>query len=73
MDMKGAFDYISQSCLLRTMDDVGAEEDLVRMREIFMTDKSVSLVINDQHCAETEVQTGVPQGSQCYPSCLQYI
>lgn len=63
IDIKGAFDYMSRNCLLRTIDDIGTNGNLMRWTESIMSNRSVGLVINDHHCAKAGVETGVPQKS----------
>lgn len=46
MDIKRAFDHVSQSYLVRTMDDMGADGDLMGGTESFMSYKRVGRVID---------------------------
>lgn len=63
MNVKGALDHVSKSCLQHTTGSMGADRDLMRWKKLFMSDKSVSLVIDYHQCMKTEVETGVPQRS----------
>lgn len=45
------------------MERMDADSNLMRWTEFFMSDRSVSLVIDDHFCQETPVETGLPQGS----------
>lgn len=49
MDVKEAFDHVSQSCLLRTKEGMEADRDLMRWTESFMLDRRVSLVVDGHH------------------------
>lgn len=62
MNLKGAFDHVSRNCLLNNMESIGVNEDLMRRTELFMSYRSVGLVINGHQCMDTEVEKGVLQG-----------
>lgn len=55
MDIKGAFDHVCRNCLLRSMDDMGVDRDLMRWTVSFMSDRSVGLVIDSYQCAKAVV------------------
>lgn len=63
MDLKRAFDHISIICLLRIMESMGTEGDLMRYTELFMLDRNISLVIYNHQFTEAVVKTIVPRGS----------
>lgn len=63
IDIKGAFDHVSRSCLLQTMENMDADDELMRWTESFMLDRIVSLVIHRHLCEEIAVETRVSQGS----------
>lgn len=48
MDVKVAFNYVSRSCLLLTIETMAIESDLMRWTESFMSDRSMRL-LNDEH------------------------
>lgn len=63
MDVKGAFDHVSESGLLGTMEAMGTEGDLIKSTESFVSNRRVRLIIDLHQCEERVVDTGVPQGS----------
>lgn len=63
MDIKEAFNHVSRNELIRKMEAMRADSDLVRWRRLFMLERKESLVIDGHHCEATEVVLGVPQGS----------
>lgn len=48
MDVKGVFNRINRNCLLRTMENMGADGDLMCWTESFILGRCVVLVI-DRH------------------------
>lgn len=67
MDIKEVFDYVKRNCLLRTMEGMGADKDLMRWKESFMSDTSISLVIDVLQSSKVRVETRVPQRSPMSP------
>lgn len=63
MDVKSTFNHVSRNYLLRTMETMDADGDLILWIEAFMSNRSVSLVIEGHLFEETAVETGVLQGS----------
>lgn len=62
VDLKGAFDHISRSCQLCTIEGMRAEGDLIRWTESFMSDRRLGPVIDGHQSVKTVVDIGVPQG-----------
>lgn len=60
---RGAFDNVSKNCLMRNIEALGADGHLVRWTELFLSDRSVSLVVDNYQLVAAEVEIGVPQGS----------
>lgn len=59
-DVKGAFDYINRNYLQCTMENMGADGDLIWWTELFMSYRSTVFVINRHQYVEAIVETGVP-------------
>lgn len=60
IDIKGAFDKVSRNNLLRTIEGMGNDGDLMRWTESFMSNTTMGLLIIGHQCAEAGVETGVP-------------
>lgn len=71
MNMKWAFDHISRSCQLHTLEGISIDRDLMWWTESIKSDRSMSLVINRDRYAEAGVETGVLQESPVSPVLLQ--
>jgi len=67
MDVKGAFDHLDPTRLIRRMREIGIDDDLCRWTQSFLSDRNVQLVIDGHQCPEREIQSGVPQGSPVSP------
>ncbi len=67
MDVKGAFDHVSRSQLLKCMIDLGIDGDLVAWTKSFLTDRKIQLVIDGYDNKEREIRTGIPQRSPVSP------
>lgn len=63
MDVKGAFNHVSPSYLLRTIEDMDADGDLMKWMGFLMSDRRVRLVIDGHQCEEPAVDAGVSQRS----------
>lgn len=63
IDVKGAFDNESRNSFLRTMEGIGADEDLMQRTESFMSDRRIGLVIDEHQCEEMVVDPDIQQGS----------
>lgn len=68
INVKRTFDHVSRNCLLRVMEDMDTNGDLMKWTESFMSDRNIGLAIDGHHCMEGGVETGVLQES---PFCLQ--
>lgn len=62
MDVKRTFDHVSKNELMRKIEAMGVDGDLVRCTGSFMSERRVSLVVQDHQCDAPEVKTGAPQG-----------
>lgn len=67
IDVKETFNHVRQNCLLRTMEGICADRDLVRWTEPIMSDRSVRLVIDGHQFTKAEIETEVPQSSLVSP------
>ena len=67
MDVKGAFDHVSRSQLLKRMVELGIDGDLVAWTRSFLTERKISIVIDGHENKEREIETGIPQGSPASP------
>ena len=66
-DVKGAFDHVIHGRLLRTLNTLGADAELVRWVAAFLSGRRVKLVIDGIERPERDVLTGIPQGSPVSP------
>lgn len=55
MDVKGAFDHVSRYELIRKMEAMEADGELVRWMDLFLSKKMVSLVVDGHQYEEVEV------------------
>lgn len=60
MDVKGAFNHVSRNELMRKMEAMSADGDLVRWTGSFMEERKVSLVVDGLQCRAVAVETGGP-------------
>jgi len=67
MDVKGAFPHVAKGNLIRRMEEMGFEADLVRWVENFMEERKVIMSMDGREGDSMDVQTGVPQGSPVSP------
>lgn len=67
IDVKGALHHVSRNYLLRTIESMGADGDLIRWTDWFMSDRSVRLVSDTHQCTEVGVETGEIQRSPALP------
>lgn len=58
MDVRGAFDHVSSNELIRKMEKIGADSDLVKWTGLFMSEKKLCLVVDGHYCEVVEVETG---------------
>lgn len=67
LDVKGAFDRVNKSKLLKRMIEVGIAGNIVRWVDSFLTDRRAMLVIDGRTGESRRVQAGLPQGSPVSP------
>ena len=67
MDIKEACDYVSQAKLIQRMKDFGIDDDLIGWTKLFLTDRSVELVINGYINSRQRVESRIPQRSPVSP------
>ena len=67
MDVKGAFPHVAKGNLIKRMEEMGFEADLVRWVESFMEDRKVIMSMDGKEEDSMDVETGVPQGSPVLP------
>jgi len=67
MDVKGAFPHVAKGNLMKRMEEMGFEADLVRWVESFMEDRKVNMSMDGKEGDSMGVETGVPQGSPVSP------
>jgi hypothetical protein len=67
MDVKGAFPHVAKGNLIKRMEEMGLEADLVRWVEIFMEERKVIMSMEGKKGDSMEVETGVPEGSPVSP------
>jgi len=63
MDVKGAVPHVAKGNLIKRMEEMGFEADLVRWVESFMEDRKVIMSMDGKEGDSMDVETGVPQGS----------
>jgi len=63
MDVKGVFPHMAKGNLIKRMEEMGFEADLVRWVESFMEDGKVIMSMDGKEGDSMNVETGVPQGS----------
>ena len=67
MDVKGAFNHVSQAKLAQRMVNLGIDDNLIRWTQSFLTDRWVELVIDRFINPKCKVETGIPQESSVSP------
>jgi len=67
MDVKGAFPHVATGTLIKGMEGMGFEADLVRWVESFMEDRKVIMSMDRKEGDSMDVEMGVPQGSPVSP------
>jgi len=67
MDIKGAFPHVAKGNLIKRMEEMEFEADLVRSVESFMEERRVIMSMDGKEGNSMEVETGVPQGSPVLP------
>jgi len=67
MDVKGAFPHVAKGNLIKRLEEMGFEADLVRWVESVMEDRKVIMSMDGKEGDSMNVETGVPQGSPGLP------
>jgi len=67
MDVMGAFPHVAKGNLMKRMEEMGFEADLVRWVENFMEERKVIMSMDGREGDIMDVETGVPQGSPVSP------
>jgi len=67
MDVKGSFPHVAKRNLIKRMEDMGFEANLLRWLESFMEDRKVIMSMDRKEGDNMDVATGVPQGSPVSP------
>jgi len=67
MDVKGAFPHVAKGNLIKRMEKMGFEADLVRWVESFMEDRKVIMSMDRKEGDSMDVETGAPEGSPVLP------
>jgi ribonuclease HI len=67
MDVKGAFDRVTQSTLIQTLIGVGLAQNLVKWISSFLSNRTAQLVIDGFTCPLRDISAGLPQGSPLSP------
>jgi len=63
MDVKGAFPHVAKGNLIKRMEEMEFEADLVRWVESFMEQRAVIMSMDGKEGDSMDVETGVPQES----------
>jgi len=63
MDVKGAFPPVAKGNLIKRMEEMGFEADLVRWLKRFMENRKVIMSMDGKEGDSMDVEMGVPQGS----------
>ena len=67
LDIKGAFDHVSKTKLLKIMDNLQLPEKVKTWTQSFLENRQLQLTFNGQIEELSPVKTGVPQGSPVSP------
>jgi hypothetical protein len=68
MDVKRAFPHVAKGNLIKRMEEMGLEADLVRWVENFMEERKVIMLMDGKKGDSMDVETGVSQGSPVLPA-----
>jgi ribonuclease HI len=66
-DVKGAFDHVSKSRLLDTMQRLHLHPAVIRWTDTFLSDRQIGLAFDGESEDLQPVNTGIPQGSPISP------
>ncbi|GAB7336743.1 hypothetical protein MBLNU13_g10839t1 [Cladosporium sp. NU13] len=67
LDVKGAFDRVDRTHLLKRMVEVGIAGNIVRWTDSFLSNRRAMLVIDGRTGETRAIQAGLPQGSPVSP------
>jgi hypothetical protein len=67
MDVKGAFPHVAKGNLIKRMEEMGFEADLVKWVESLMEERKVIMSMDGRKGDIIDVETGVPQGLPVLP------
>lgn len=67
LDIKGAFDTVCHPRLLDTLRKKGFPPWVVQWTQSYLTDRSATLLFDDEESAPVPIRAGVPQGSPLSP------
>jgi len=67
MDIKGAFPHVAKGNLMKRMEEMGFEADLLRWVESFMEERKVIMSMDGKEGDSMDVEMGVPQGLPVSP------
>ena len=67
LDIKGAFDHVSKSKLLATMQQLQLPLSLINWVDSFLSERVIQLMFDGKIQDETRVDIGIPQGSPISP------
>jgi len=60
IDVKGAFDRVTQSTLIQILIDMGLAQNLVRWISSFLSNRTAQLVIDGFTCPLRDISAGLP-------------
>lgn len=61
--VKGAFDHLSKTKLVKRMMELVIDVDLIRWKRFFLTDRRIQLVIDEHTNRKQDIKTGISQES----------
>jgi hypothetical protein len=67
LDIRGAFDNVSATCLLTTMRDLGCLTPIVTWGTSFLSNRMTALSFDGHTDIQWPINTGIPQGSPASP------
>jgi hypothetical protein len=67
MDVNGTFPHVAKGNLIKRMEEMEFEADLLRWVESFMEERKVIMSMDGKEGDSMDVETGVPQGSPVSP------
>ena len=66
-DVKGAFDHVSKTRLLDTMQRLHLHQAIIKWTDTFLLNRQIGLAFNAERENLQPVNTGIPQGSPISP------